>query len=107
MWHERIDHERSTTADIRCWIESQLDWCIEIRERLPRRYRCQNESLARQRLDKVFPVYLEGEQGGGFGVARNISEGGLFVETSDTYPLSSAVRVTEVSAPVTRHRRHA
>jgi hypothetical protein len=33
------------------------------------------------RLDKVFPVYLEGDRGIGMGIARNISAGGLFVET--------------------------
>ena len=46
------------------------------------------------RLDKIFPVWLEGDRGGGMGVARNISEGGLFVETRDPHPLGSQVRVT-------------
>lgn len=46
------------------------------------------------RLDKIFPVWLEGDRGGAMGVARNISEGGLFVETRDPQPLGSQVRVT-------------
>ncbi|HUL59029.1 MAG TPA: PilZ domain-containing protein [Anaeromyxobacteraceae bacterium] len=46
------------------------------------------------RLDKVFPVYLEGDRGGGRGVARNISEGGMFVETRAPHPIGSQVRVT-------------
>ena len=46
------------------------------------------------RLDKIFPVWIEGDRGGGMGVARNISEGGLFVETRDPQPLGSQVRVT-------------
>lgn len=49
---------------------------------------------AAPRLDKIFPVWLEGERGGGLGVARNISEGGLFVETRDPQPLGTQVRVT-------------
>jgi hypothetical protein len=46
------------------------------------------------RLDKICPVWLEGERGGGLGVARNISEGGMFVETRNPHPLGSQVRVT-------------
>jgi hypothetical protein len=46
------------------------------------------------RLDKVFPVYIEGSRGGALGVARNISAGGLFVETRDPEPLGSQVRIT-------------
>ncbi len=46
------------------------------------------------RLDKIFPVWLEGDRGGAMGIARNISEGGLFVETRDPQPLGSQVRVT-------------
>ena len=45
------------------------------------------------RLDKVFPVWLEGDRGGCFGIARNISEGGMFIETHDPLPLGSQVRV--------------
>ena len=52
------------------------------------------ERRSNPRLDKVFQVYLEGERGGGMGVARNISEGGMFVETRDPQPLGSQVRVT-------------
>jgi hypothetical protein len=46
------------------------------------------------RLDKVFPVYLEGDRGIGLGIARNISAGGLFVETRAPQPIGSQVRVT-------------
>lgn len=52
------------------------------------------ERRAAPRLDKVFPVYLEGARGGALGVARNISEGGTFVETCDPEPLGSHIRVT-------------
>jgi hypothetical protein len=52
------------------------------------------ERRATARLDKVFPVYLEGERGGGLGVARNISDGGMFVETRTPAPIGSQVRVT-------------
>jgi len=56
--------------------------------------RAEPERRAAPRLDKIFPVWLEGDRGGGMGVARNISEGGLFVETRDPEPLGSQVRVT-------------
>ncbi|HSM93283.1 MAG TPA: PilZ domain-containing protein [Anaeromyxobacteraceae bacterium] len=46
------------------------------------------------RLDKVFPVYLDGVGGVGMGIARNISEGGMFVETRAPQPIGSQVRVT-------------
>jgi hypothetical protein len=46
-----------------------------------------------RRLDKVFPVWLEGDRGGSMGIARNISEGGMFIETHDPLPLGSQVRV--------------
>src|SRR5215208_5274409 len=46
------------------------------------------------RLDKVFRVYLEGERGMGLGIARNISEGGMFVETRAPQPIGSQVRIT-------------
>jgi hypothetical protein len=46
------------------------------------------------RLDKVFPVFVEGDGGAGLGIARNISEGGMFVETRDPQPLGTQVRVT-------------
>jgi hypothetical protein len=45
------------------------------------------------RLDKVFPVFIEGDGGAGLGVARNISDGGMFIETRDPQPLGSQVRV--------------
>ena len=55
------------------------------------------EALERRtgaRLDKVFRVYLEGEHGMGLGIARNISEGGMFVETRVPQPIGSQVRIT-------------
>ena len=45
------------------------------------------------RLDKVFAVWLDGEHGRGLGVARNISEGGMFVETSVPQPIGTQVRI--------------
>jgi len=52
------------------------------------------ERRATSRLDKVFPVWLEGERGTGMGIARNISEGGMFVETRVPHPLEAQVRIT-------------
>lgn len=46
------------------------------------------------RLDKVFPVWIEGEAGLGMGVARNISEGGMFIESGTLQPIGSQVRIT-------------
>ena len=56
--------------------------------------RAADDRRASNRLDKVFPVWLEGDRGGAHGVARNISPGGLFVETPVTQPIGSKVRVT-------------
>lgn len=52
------------------------------------------ERRSAARLDKIFPVWLEGDRGGALGVARNISQGGMFVETRTPQPLGSQVRVT-------------
>ena len=49
------------------------------------------------RLDKAFPVFLEGERGVAAGVGRNISDSGMFVETREPFPLGSRVRVTFTS----------
>jgi hypothetical protein len=46
------------------------------------------------RLDKVFRVYLDGDHGCALGIARNISRGGLFVETRAPQPIGSQVRIT-------------
>jgi hypothetical protein len=46
------------------------------------------------RLDKAFAVFLDGDRGGALGVARNISHGGMFIETRDPLPIGSQVRVT-------------
>jgi hypothetical protein len=53
-----------------------------------------HERRLKARLDKAFPVYLDGERGVGMGIARNISEGGMFVETRAPQPIGSQVRVT-------------
>ena len=42
----------------------------------------------------MFPVWIEGDRGPGIGVARNISEGGMFIETREPQPLGSQVRVS-------------
>jgi Tfp pilus assembly protein PilZ len=47
-----------------------------------------------QRFDKVFTVYISGAWGAAFGIARNISDGGMFIETCDPYPLGSRMQVT-------------
>lgn len=66
-------------------------------QRLRRAERRDAERVERRegtRLDKVFRVYLEGEHGCGLGIARNISEGGLFVETRAPQPIGTQVRIT-------------
>jgi hypothetical protein len=52
------------------------------------------ERRTEPRLDKVFRVYLDGDGGCGLGIARNISEGGMFVETRSPQPIGTQVRVT-------------
>jgi hypothetical protein len=49
------------------------------------------------RLDKAFPVFLEGDRGVAAGIGRNISDSGMFVETREPFPLGSRVRVTFTS----------
>jgi Tfp pilus assembly protein PilZ len=46
------------------------------------------------RLDKVFSVFIAGAWGSSFGIARNISEGGMFIETPEPYPLGGRMMVT-------------
>ncbi len=46
------------------------------------------------RFDKVFAVYINGAWGTAFGIARNISRGGMFIETPDPYPLGSRMEIT-------------
>jgi hypothetical protein len=53
-----------------------------------------SDRRAGSRLDKVFPVWLEGVHGCGMGIARNISEGGMFVETATPHPIGSQVQVS-------------
>lgn len=45
------------------------------------------------RFDKAFPVYLSSSQGIFRGVARNISSGGMFIETRELQPLGEKVTV--------------
>jgi hypothetical protein len=52
------------------------------------------ERRSTARLDKVFRVFLEGDRGHGLGVARNISQGGMFVETRVPHPIGSQVRIS-------------
>jgi hypothetical protein len=47
-----------------------------------------------RRLDKVFAVYIAGAWGSSFGIARNISEGGMFLEAPDPYPLGGRMEIT-------------
>ena len=53
------------------------------------------------RFDKAFPVYLSGEEGMTRGIARNISDGGMFIETREPYRLGSRIKVTFVAADST------
>jgi len=54
----------------------------------------EEERRTEHRLDKVFAVYIAGAWGSSFGIARNISEGGMFLEAPDPYPLGSRMEVT-------------
>jgi hypothetical protein len=46
------------------------------------------------RFDKAFPVFLEGDRGVASGVGRNITDGGMFIETREPFPLGTRVKVT-------------
>lgn len=45
-------------------------------------------------FDKAFAVLVSGPQGVTNGVGRNISEGGMFIETREPYGLGTPVRIT-------------
>ena len=47
-----------------------------------------------KRYDKVFAVYVSGVYGTCFGIARNISTTGMFLEVTDPYPLGSRMTIT-------------
>src|SRR5437870_8575182 len=49
------------------------------------------------RLDKAFPVFLEGDRGVASGIGRNISDSGMFIETREPYALGTRVKVTFTS----------
>jgi Tfp pilus assembly protein PilZ len=52
------------------------------------------ERRSSNRFDKVFAVYLQGDSGLARGIARNISDGGMFIETREPFPLGSRIWVT-------------
>lgn len=52
------------------------------------------ERRRQSRFDKVFSVYLNGDRGAARGIARNISSGGMFIETAAPFALGSKVVVT-------------
>ncbi len=54
----------------------------------------QRQKPAVGRLDKAFPVFLEGDKGVASGVGRNITDSGMFVETREPFPLGTRVKVT-------------
>ena len=54
----------------------------------------EQERRRSSRFDKVFAVYLTGDAGLARGIARNISDGGMFIETREPVPLGSRIWVT-------------
>lgn len=53
-----------------------------------------NRLASLHKLDKAFPVSLEGAMGHSNGVGRNITPDGMFVESRVPCPLGSEVRIT-------------
>ncbi len=53
------------------------------------------------RFDKAIPVYLAGDEGMTRGIARNVSDGGMFIETREPYRLGARIKVTFVSPDTT------
>jgi hypothetical protein len=53
-----------------------------------------SERRRSSRFDKAFTVHLSGDRGVARGIARNISSGGMFIETASPFPLGSRVVVT-------------
>lgn len=51
------------------------------------------ERRRESRFDKVFPVYLVSSDGIGRGIARNISSGGMYIETREPLPLGGEVSI--------------
>ncbi len=70
-----------------------MSWFRRTNEEAPEAQPRRLERRGGARLDKVFAVWLEGEHGCGMGIARNISEGGMFVESSTSHPIGSQVSV--------------
>lgn len=54
----------------------------------------ESERRLEDRFDKVFSVHMQGIFGSTLGIVRNISAGGMFIETPDPFPLGSRMRVT-------------
>jgi len=51
-------------------------------------------AIAVGKLDKAFPVFLEGDRGIASGIGRNITDTGMFIETREPFPLGTRVSVT-------------
>ena len=52
------------------------------------------EKRSAERFDKVFPVWVESREFGECaGIARNISDGGMFIEMAEPLPLGTRLRV--------------
>lgn len=49
------------------------------------------------KFDKAFPVIVEGDGGVVSGVARNITDTGMFIETREPFALGTRVKVTFIS----------
>lgn len=54
----------------------------------------QTDRRQARRLDKAFPVFIAGDRGVAFGIARNISDGGLYVESHEVYRIGSTLTIT-------------
>lgn len=53
-----------------------------------------NDRRSAHRFDKAFPVYLTSEGGIWRGIARNISTGGMFIETREPQPIGGSLTVS-------------
>src|SRR5438309_4515992 len=51
-------------------------------------------AIAVGKLEKAFPVFLEGDRGVASGIGRNITDSGMFIETREPFPLGTRVKVT-------------
>jgi hypothetical protein len=76
-------------APIQPWERS-----IQMSSRTEKLQTGQKNPAAVGRLDKAFPVFLEGDRGVASGIGRNITDSGMFIETREPYPLGTRVKVT-------------